>query len=341
MVKVFVGNVSTSTTEEELRELFEKYGAVIDCDIISNYGFVHMSEEEDAKKAVAALNKHKLHGFSMTVQFATTRVRNATKIHVGNLPEGVTALKIRELFQEFGKVLECDVLKKYAFVHMQRHKEAAEAIEKLNHSRLEGQTIFVSLSHTNPGKRAPDQFPEHHYPPGPPRPYPPPPGDLMRPYPPLRNRPLNHPLPPPPLRNRPLNHPLPPPPGRLRPPALPPPHPMRMRPPRSVYDAPYDYHAPPPPPPPSLYERPPRRAAMSPYESPLERRLLPPPPPPHLYRDRSPVRPMPGPPMPSSRHPLARGRPVPPPPPPPLARSGPPYQRYASAARFHQDEYYR
>ncbi|XP_041948576.1 RNA-binding protein lark [Alosa sapidissima] len=242
MVKVFVGNVSTSTTEEELRELFEKYGAVIDCDIISNYGFVHMSEEEDAKKAVAALNKHKLHGFSMTVQFATTRVRNATKIHVGNLPEGVTALKIRELFQEFGKVLECDVLKKYAFVHMQRHKEAAEAIEKLNHSRLEGQTIFVSLSHTNPGKRAPDQFPEHHYPPGPPRPYPPP-GDPMRPYPPLRNRPLNHPLPPPP--------------GRLRPPPLPPPHPMRMRPPRSVYDDPYDYHAPPPPPPPSLYERPP------------------------------------------------------------------------------------
>ncbi|KAG5285080.1 hypothetical protein AALO_G00033870 [Alosa alosa] len=201
--------------EEELRELFEKYGAVIDCDIISNYGFVHMSEEEDAKKAVAALNKHKLHGFSMTVQFATTRVRNATKIHVGNLPEGVTALKIRELFQEFGKVLECDVLKKYAFVHMQRHKEAAEAIEKLNHSRLEGQTIFVSLSHTNPGKRAPDQFPEHHYPPGPPRPYPPP-GDPMRPYPPLRNRPLNHPCPSLALR-------LP----------LPPPHPMRMR--RSAY----------------------------------------------------------------------------------------------------------
>ena len=146
MVKVFVGNISTSTTEEELREYFEKYGAVIDCDIISNYGFVHMSEEEDAKKAVAELNKKKLHGFSMTVQFATTRVRNATKIHVGNIPEGVTALKIRELFQEHGKVLECDVLKKYAFVHMQRHKEAMDAIHKLNHSKLEGQTIFVSLS---------------------------------------------------------------------------------------------------------------------------------------------------------------------------------------------------
>lgn len=333
MVKVFVGNISSSTTEAELRELFEKYGAVVDCDIISNYGFVHMSEEDDAKKAVAELNKHKLHGFSMTVQFATTRVRNATKIHVGNLPEGVTALKIRELFQEYGKVLECDVLKNYAFVHMQRHKEAMEAIEKLNHSRLEGQTIFVSLSHTNPGKKAPDQFGGHPYPPGPPRPYPPP-GDPMRPYPPLRNRPLNHPLPPPP--------------GRLRPPPLPPPHPMRLRPPRSVYDDPYDLPVPPPPPPPSLYDRngldrPLRRPpAMSPYESPLERRLLPPPPPPaHLYRDRSPLRHVPGPPMPSARHPFTRGRPVPPPPVAAVGRSGPPYPRYAGASRFDQDEYYR
>ncbi|KAL2094739.1 hypothetical protein ACEWY4_009458 [Coilia grayii] len=329
MVKVFVGNLNTSTKEEELRELFEKYGTVVDCDIISNYGFVHMSEEEDAKKAVAELNKHRLNGFNMTVQFATTRVRNATKIHVGNIPEGVTALKIRELFQEYGKVLECDVLKKYAFVHMQRHKEAMEAIQKLNHSKLEGQTIFVSLSHTNPGKQAPDQFPG---PPFPPRPYPPPPGNPMRSaYPPLRSRPLNHPLPPPP--------------ARLRPPHLPPPHPMRLRPPRSAYEHdPYDL---PPPPPPPLHDRngldrplrrpPLSRPPLSPYEPPLERRLLPPPPPAHhLYRDRSPLRALPGPPMPPAR------RPVPPPPHAPvaLARSGPPYQRYASAARFDQDEYY-
>ncbi|XP_031428580.1 RNA-binding protein lark [Clupea harengus] len=330
MVKVFVGNISTSTTEEELREYFEKYGAVIDCDIISNYGFVHMSEEEDAKKAVAELNKKKLHGFSMTVQFATTRVRNATKIHVGNIPEGVTALKIRELFQEHGKVLECDVLKKYAFVHMQRHKEAMDAIHKLNHSKLEGQTIFVSLSHTNPGKKAPDQFPDHPYPP---RLFPPPGDPLHSAYPPLRNRPLNHPLPPPPCRLRPL--------------PLPPPHPMRLRPPRSVYEHdPYDLPGPPPPPPPPLYDRnrldrPMRRHAMSPYESPFERRLLPPAS--HLYRDRSPLRPVPGPPMPSARHPLSRhpGRPLPPVPSlASIARSGPPYQRFAGASRFDQDEYY-
>ncbi|KPP67722.1 hypothetical protein Z043_113650, partial [Scleropages formosus] len=90
MVKIFVGNVNSSTTEQELRELFEKYGAVSDCDILKNYGFVHMEEEEAAQKAVAALHKHELNGSRITVEYATTKVRNATKIYVGNVPEGAT-----------------------------------------------------------------------------------------------------------------------------------------------------------------------------------------------------------------------------------------------------------
>uniref|UniRef100_A0A673IVG6 RNA-binding protein 14 n=1 Tax=Sinocyclocheilus rhinocerous TaxID=307959 RepID=A0A673IVG6_9TELE len=146
MVKIFVGNVASATTEDELRALFEKYGAVSDCDILKNYGFVHMDEEEAAQKAVSALHKHEVNGSRITVEYATTKVRNATKIYVGNVPEGVTAAKIKELFQPFGKVVECDIVKNYAFVHMQRESEALEAISKLNHSKLEGQKVFVSLS---------------------------------------------------------------------------------------------------------------------------------------------------------------------------------------------------
>ncbi|KAJ8275443.1 hypothetical protein COCON_G00071950 [Conger conger] len=149
MVKIFVGNVNSSTTEAELRELFEKHGAVSDCDILKNYGFVHMDEEDAAQKAVSALHKHELNGSRITVEYATTKVRNATKIYVGNVPEGASAGKIKELFQRYGKVVECDIVKNYAFVHMQRENEALEAIAELNHSKMEGQKIFVSLSRSN------------------------------------------------------------------------------------------------------------------------------------------------------------------------------------------------
>ncbi|XP_048853749.1 RNA-binding protein lark [Brienomyrus brachyistius] len=208
MVKIFVGNVNSSTTEAELRALFEKYGEVSDCDILKNYGFVHMEEEDAAQKAVAALHKHELNGSRITVEYATTKVRNATKIYVGNVPEGVTAGKIKELFQRFGKVVECDIVKNFAFVHMQRENEAMEAIGELNHTKLEGQKIFVSLSRTNqPKDGRGDEFPPppphhphfpphpHHHPPYlPPRP---PPGDF---YAPRGRMPPPPPLPPPPPR---------------------------------------------------------------------------------------------------------------------------------------------
>uniref|UniRef100_A0AAY4A4X9 RNA-binding protein 14 n=1 Tax=Denticeps clupeoides TaxID=299321 RepID=A0AAY4A4X9_9TELE len=185
MVKIFVGNVTSSTTEEELRKLFETYGTVSDCDILQNYGFVHMDEEEGARKAVAALHKHELNGSRLTVQYATTKVRNATKIYVGNVPEGVTAAKVRELFQPYGKVVECDVVKNYAFVHMQRENEALEAISQLNHTKLDDQKIFVSLSRSNPGKngRGDGYLP----PPPPPPPSPVPTTSSLPPPPPPRD----------------------------------------------------------------------------------------------------------------------------------------------------------
>lgn len=319
MVKIFVGNVASATTEAELRALFEEHGAVSDCDILKNYGFVHMDEEDAAQKAVAALHKHVLNGSRITVEYATTKVRNATKIYVGNVPEGVTAAKIKELFQAYGKVVECDIVKNFAFVHMQRENEALEAIRELNHSKVEGQKIFVSLSRSNQAKndRGEEYLPPppHHYP----------------------AHPHHHPhyLPP-----RPPPSDYYPPRGRLPPPPLPPP------PPRTYYER-------------EAYERSvrpdPYAAASSRYyeRDPYERRLPPPQRPlsPPLssryYRERSPL---------GSRRSLLPPPPPPPPPsagyartyarsgagaapPPPSAASSSHYQRYSLSSGFEKDDY--
>ncbi|XP_069036490.1 RNA-binding protein lark [Lepisosteus oculatus] len=258
MVKIFVGNLSSTTTEEELRALFEEHGEVTDCDILKNYGFVHMEQEEAAQRAIAALHKRELGGSCVTVEYATTKMHKATKIYVGNVPEGVTAAKIKELFKRYGKVAECDIVKNYAFVHMQREKEALVAIAELNHSKLEGQKIFVSLSRSNPVKNGREEFP-------PPPPHPP--------YP--------HPHHPPP--HHPHYLPPPPPPGDWR--RLPPPPPPPLPPPRAYYER-------------ELYERGAARydpyASRYYARDAYDRRLPPPPPRPPsppltYYRDRSPL----------------------------------------------------
>ena len=39
-----------------------------------------------------------------------------TKIYVGNLPETCRRTDLLETFEKFGKVVECDIVKNYAFV---------------------------------------------------------------------------------------------------------------------------------------------------------------------------------------------------------------------------------
>ena len=39
-----------------------------------------------------------------------------TKLYIGNIPPTVSSTELKELFEKYGKVLECDIVKDYAFV---------------------------------------------------------------------------------------------------------------------------------------------------------------------------------------------------------------------------------
>ncbi|KAG8438082.1 hypothetical protein GDO86_008679 [Hymenochirus boettgeri] len=157
MVKIFVGGVSSLASPEELKKLFERYGQVNECDILKNYAFVHMEREQDAHRAIGELHKQEFYGSHLTVEYATSKIRNATKIYVGNVSSRATTSQVKELFEKFGKVVECDIVKNYAFVHMAKEREAMDAILHLNDTPLEDQKIFVTLSKSNnaPKKSAP------------------------------------------------------------------------------------------------------------------------------------------------------------------------------------------
>ncbi|XP_047427862.1 RNA-binding protein 4.2 [Mugil cephalus] len=146
MVKIFIGNLACNTTAEELRELFEKHGKVTECDIVKNYGFVHMSSMAEAEEAIQNLNQHQLHGWRMNVEISKGRPKSSTKLHVRNLGEGVTSDLLRAKFEEFGPVVECDIVKDYAFIHMERMEDAMEAISKLDNSAFKGKLMNVQLS---------------------------------------------------------------------------------------------------------------------------------------------------------------------------------------------------
>ncbi|XP_060887943.1 RNA-binding protein 4.1-like [Labrus mixtus] len=146
MVKIFIGNLACNATADELRELFEKYGKVTECDIVKNYGFVHMSNTSEAEEAIQNLHQQELHGWRMNVEMSKGRPKSTTKLHVSNLGEGVDTEVLKAKFAEYGPVVECDIVKDYAFVHMEQMEDAMEAIDKLDNTAFKGKLMSVQLS---------------------------------------------------------------------------------------------------------------------------------------------------------------------------------------------------
>jgi RNA recognition motif-containing protein len=74
-MNIYVGNLSFDTVENELRTLFEAYGAVDSVKIISDqftgrsrgFGFVEMSTRDEGMKAVQELDSKDLGGRSLKV----------------------------------------------------------------------------------------------------------------------------------------------------------------------------------------------------------------------------------------------------------------------------------
>jgi RNA recognition motif-containing protein len=80
-MNIYVGNISRTVTEQELREAFEAFGAVQSASIIKDkfsgesrgFGFVEMPNKEEADKAISGLNGKDLKGRNLTVNEARPR----------------------------------------------------------------------------------------------------------------------------------------------------------------------------------------------------------------------------------------------------------------------------
>ena len=79
--KLFVGNLSFDTTENELQDAFAAHGTVTETNLMMDrttgrprgFGFVTMSTPEEAQKAIEALNGAQLGGRALTVNIARPR----------------------------------------------------------------------------------------------------------------------------------------------------------------------------------------------------------------------------------------------------------------------------
>ncbi|HLX96989.1 MAG TPA: RNA-binding protein [Verrucomicrobiae bacterium] len=83
--KLFVGNLSFNTTENDLNDAFAAHGTVVETNLMMDretgrprgFGFVTMSSPEEAQKAIEALNGKEMDGRALTVNVARPREERA------------------------------------------------------------------------------------------------------------------------------------------------------------------------------------------------------------------------------------------------------------------------
>jgi cold-inducible RNA-binding protein len=85
MKNIFVGNLNFGATEDAVRSLFEQYGAVERVSIVTDrdtgqprgFGFVEMTANADADRAIAELNGRELDGRALNVNEARPKTERS------------------------------------------------------------------------------------------------------------------------------------------------------------------------------------------------------------------------------------------------------------------------
>jgi polyadenylate-binding protein len=167
---VYVKNISPDVTDDEFRELFEKFGDVTSSSLARDsetgksrgFGFVNFTTHEAAGKAVEDLNGNDFHGQDLYVgraqkkhereeelrkSYEAARQEKASKyqgvnLYIKNLNDDVDDEKLRAMFAEFGPITSAKVMRDNVTegeeAEAKETKEATESKDKEN--KKEGET---------------------------------------------------------------------------------------------------------------------------------------------------------------------------------------------------------
>ncbi|XP_061970149.1 polyadenylate-binding protein 2-like [Populus nigra] len=184
---IYVKNLAESTTDEDLKSIFEEHGAITSAVVMRDadgkskcFGFVNFENVDDAAKAVEALNGKKFDDKEWYVGKAQKKSERelelkgrfeqsmesvekyqAVNLYIKNLDDSVNDEKLKELFSDFGTITSCKVMhdpsgisRGSGFVAFSTPEEASRALAEMNGKMVVSKPLYVAPAQRKEERRA-------------------------------------------------------------------------------------------------------------------------------------------------------------------------------------------
>ncbi|KAK4428385.1 Polyadenylate-binding protein 5 [Sesamum alatum] len=185
---VYVKNLSESTTEENLKEMFEKFGPITSAVIMKDpngksrcFGFINFEKCDAAAAAVENLNGSSLDDKVLYVGKAEKKAEReaelkakfererssrfeklkAANLYLKNLEDSISDEKLKDLFSEFGTITSCKLMrdpngvsKGAGFVAFSTPEEATKALNEMNGKMIGRKPLYVAVAQRKEERKA-------------------------------------------------------------------------------------------------------------------------------------------------------------------------------------------
>ncbi|KAL1822155.1 hypothetical protein ACET3Z_008933 [Daucus carota] len=185
---IYVKNLSSATTEDDLKKLFGEFGTITSAVVMRDgegksrcFGFVNFDNPDAAAEAVEAINGKKFDDkewyvgkaqkkserlMELRSQFEQIAKEQSDKfkglnLYVKNLDDTIDDDKLKNLFSEFGTITSCKVMRDprgisrgSGFVAFSTPEEATRALAEMNGKMTVSKPLYVALAQRKEERRA-------------------------------------------------------------------------------------------------------------------------------------------------------------------------------------------
>ncbi|KAF6764016.1 hypothetical protein DFP72DRAFT_874002 [Ephemerocybe angulata] len=160
--RLYLGRLPADVRSEDVSKFFDGYGRIVDCRVMTGFGFVEFEEPKDAEDALHNFNGKPFMGSNMVVEFAKesrprrevaprSRRPPGIRIIVSGISRDTSWQDLKDFGRDAGSVSFADIDRDIAgqgILEYLSREDAERAVKDLDNKDLRGKVVRVSIDET-------------------------------------------------------------------------------------------------------------------------------------------------------------------------------------------------